>query len=188
MLAGESPSEAGLLSQCPACVYSLVGLEVQHRCPECGFEFDRRWRVFGGPILAADRGRFLRSNILWMALVGPMFVTVSTVGLYQQIWAILLLPLFVSAVLFAIFSWPPRKFIVVGSEGVQVYRGRACVARFAWLEIRSARHDVLRKAIRLELTDRSVFIATYPVVRANLAEADACARAIVAAKAEQAAA
>ena len=118
--------------------------------------------------------------------MGPMFVTVSTVALYHHVWVVLLVPLFVAAVLFVIFSLPPRKFVVVGSDGVLVYRGRACQARFAWADIRSARHDLLRKAIRLELTDRSVFIATYPVVRASLAEADACARAIVAGKAEQA--
>jgi hypothetical protein len=36
-----------LLKECPICGYSLEGLPVQHVCPECGREFDRRWRVFG---------------------------------------------------------------------------------------------------------------------------------------------
>lgn len=38
---------AVFLGECPFCGYSEAGLPVQHVCPECGREFDRRWRVFG---------------------------------------------------------------------------------------------------------------------------------------------
>ena len=47
-------AEQGLLSTCPACKYALRGLSVEHRCPECGLAFDRRWRVFGGGGTGSD--------------------------------------------------------------------------------------------------------------------------------------
>jgi len=187
LAAGDPQDESGLLSKCPVCVYSLVGLPVQHRCPECAFEFDRRRRVFGGRILAADRKRFLQSNVIWAALVGPMFVTVTAFSLYKGVWFVPLVPIGAAALLFVIFSIPPRKFVVVAPEGVLVYRGRARIERFAWDTVRRASHDMLRKSIRLELVDRTAFIATYPVVRADLTEADACARAINATRTEHAA-
>lgn len=37
-----------LLANCPFCDYSLEGLPIEHRCPECGRPVDRRWRIFGG--------------------------------------------------------------------------------------------------------------------------------------------
>jgi hypothetical protein len=42
-----SDSAEVLLNECPFCGYSLEGLPVQHNCPECGRESDRRWKVFG---------------------------------------------------------------------------------------------------------------------------------------------
>ena len=40
---------AGLrLQVCPRCEYSLIGLPLNHRCPECGFEYDERTFVLAG--------------------------------------------------------------------------------------------------------------------------------------------
>ena len=34
------------ITRCPVCLYDLTGLPSNHRCPECGFEYDETTRVW----------------------------------------------------------------------------------------------------------------------------------------------
>lgn len=174
--------EPGQLQHCPRCLYSLRGLPNEHRCPECGLQVDRTWRVFGGRLMAADRTRFFQANVIWVALLTPMLVIFCTIAVYRGIWFLPVFPLAILALLLAIFLRPPRRFIAVAKEGVLVYLGRDRWERLAWSRVRRAVHDVLRKRFVLELHDGKVAITTFSVFRAFLAEADACAREINRAK------
>ncbi len=54
----EASVPAGSLANCPWCGYSLEGLPVEHRCPECGGQFDRPWQVFDcGSVIEASSKR-----------------------------------------------------------------------------------------------------------------------------------
>ncbi|RME36470.1 MAG: hypothetical protein D6788_11525, partial [Planctomycetota bacterium] len=70
--------QADLLDTCPACAYSLVGLPVEHRCPECGMEVDRRWTIFGGRGLTRSVGRPVR---LVNVVLLPLFTAFSVMFL-----------------------------------------------------------------------------------------------------------
>lgn len=35
-----------MLTECPECRYSLAGLPANHRCPECGFEYDVTMEIY----------------------------------------------------------------------------------------------------------------------------------------------
>ncbi len=124
----DAPDEAGLLEQCPFCDYSLRGLPVEHRCPECGQEIDRGWTVFGA-----------RSP--WSVRTVPSKITNITVLVFMLIltldWihdmrtspqgasvTLALGIIFMSAVV-AISTLvelrKPASFIAVGPTGVMVY-------------------------------------------------------------------
>ena len=54
--------------ECPACGYSLRGLPDSYRCPECGFEYDERTRVW-------------RPETPWKGLAATATVTIGLTGI-----------------------------------------------------------------------------------------------------------
>ena len=123
-----------LLDRCPFCDYRLEGLPTEHRCPECGQPFDRRWRVFGGQrywcaMSGAERFRFIIDMIACL-----------TVGLV--IWIIPALWCHIAAVIWTGFGVVyvlqilirrASEFIAVGPQGVTLGNRRLRVTRhFPW--------------------------------------------------------
>jgi predicted RNA-binding protein with RPS1 domain len=137
----EAP-EAELLNSCPACGYRLLGLPVQHSCPECGLEFDRRWQVFGDwslgrePWVLAVKSAFsvLAVGFALLGLAAPVLPGLADLSL-------LAIPLLA---LWWLFSGRPAAFIAAGPEGLCIWRrrrlerypwavvGRACLAPRKW--------------------------------------------------------
>jgi hypothetical protein len=52
-----------MITHCPICRYSLEGLPDKHRCPECGFEYDKRGIQFD----PRDRGKI--KGDVWLKVV-----------------------------------------------------------------------------------------------------------------------
>src|SRR5262245_51192294 len=64
--------EIELLQQCPICDYSLRGLPVEHRCPECGVEFNRQWEILEASNIQSSRWpllRFFNLGLLFLFLI-----------------------------------------------------------------------------------------------------------------------
>lgn len=173
----------GLLGGCPRCTYDLRTLPIQHRCPECGLEVDRRWEVFGGPMTApASRrsGNVLRGFVLmWTvvpaAILAGFTFTVMPVGRY--------LPLHAGMVIFVgVLIWlllrKPRQWVAIGPEGVVIYRSASVIERHSWSEVKRARDDTLRKSIAIELANGETRIRHYKFCGFALNEAVRCAAAI----------
>lgn len=77
-------SDSRLSRDCPICDYPLVGLPVEHRCPECGFQFDaqtmiwdkrytKRLRNLLRLLLAAYLGVFLPIVLVVVVITGTSF-------------------------------------------------------------------------------------------------------------------
>lgn len=81
-----------LLELCPVCCYCLEGLPDNHICPECGFEYDRRMKVFDqSPALAILLGTFIALTLLLtlydQTKLGTASGILGLIGmLYWSIW------------------------------------------------------------------------------------------------------
>lgn len=174
--------EAALLQHCPRCGYCIRGLPIHHRCPECGFDVDRRWEVFGGRFAKREPLRgFLRAEWMILLVLGmnifslclavfgtraPMFVPVR-VGL---------LAIFVAMIVFVVVR-RPRGFIIVGDDGVAMHRRKKRIF-WSWQDFRRAQISFGGKSIELQRSGASQFIHTRPFFGYAIAEAERCAQAI----------
>lgn len=171
------------LGGCPRCAYDLRTLPIQHRCPECGLEVDRRWEVFGGPMTAASSRRFgnaLKGFVLvWTvipaAILAGFTFTVMPAGHYLPLHAGMV-------ILVASMIWlvrrKPRQWVAVGPDGVVIYRSASAIERHSWSEVKKARNDTLRKSIAIELASGEIRVRHYKFCGFAINEADRCAAAI----------
>lgn len=135
MSAGGEP-----ITKCPVCRYDLTGLPKNHRCPECGFEYDETMRVWRPP---ANRIRKIMSSVflavlvifLWLfAMAIFVFGTSSSSG--QSHLLTFIQTIGIAAVVF----WEYRvsrspSFTIVSREGL-VYKCPLRASQFVpWKEI-----------------------------------------------------
>jgi len=125
------------LERCPFCDYSLEGLPTEHRCPECGRPFDRRWRVFGGrrywPLMSGwEKLRFVFDMTIWLGLalffcVLPLFCFRFAGVAFGVVGAV-----YVMQIAFG----RANEFIAVGPQGITVGNRRLKIARrFPWSDL-----------------------------------------------------
>lgn len=173
-----------LLQHCPRCGYCIRGLPTEHKCPECGFLFDRRWRVFGG--------RFMRSRvtsrIFWRRLRLLLPAAVSIVGLTLLLMSprrravsggevAILLVVASAGIVYRAVKYRRGGFILLDANGVTIYRDNR-QSHCPWDSLGQAR--LLRPDQRLELicAGERVLIPTRPIFGLDFEEAMHCAAAI----------
>ena len=142
--------EADLLPICPVCGYSLHLQPIQHRCPECGFEFDRRWQIFGGRYISNTARAHTRVVLIGFAVITVCEFAVFAIlpGVPRFLLPMMLIPVIVPVAIFvAINARARRRFLVVASDGLRVFTGPQCVKLVLWNEIKTVRLDPRRRAI-----------------------------------------
>jgi hypothetical protein len=153
--------ESDLLQNCPFCDYSLKGLPAEHRCPECGKPFDRRWRLFGDVPSSYKRRPWVK---IWVALgIGYLcfaqcvmvieFISrfdgassppsIPTIGDFSH----LLSPIVILTVAYIFYRRYGRRFVAVGPCGiVKCRKRRGTIKHYTWAEVGRAKlhmNDVL---------------------------------------------
>lgn len=170
--------EDQLLQYCPRCGYQVRGLPIEHRCPECAFAFDRRWRVFGGATMYPHRAWWQKPGFALLVILMPMFVLMGAVSaMLRQGWP-LTVPLGAALLIGLMVARQPRRFIALSPEALLVYRGRGRWDRYGWPGVGRARNDVLRKSIAWEFEGRTVRYAAFWIFGMDVPAIDRCARAI----------
>ena len=82
-----------MIDDCPSCGYSLVGLPDEHRCPECGLEYERDSLVFTEPrriwkvLVVANAGMFLICLVSWLFRGASTGIELWLVGLFGMMSA-----------------------------------------------------------------------------------------------------
>ena len=138
----DSDRSARGLDDCPACRYSLRGLPMRHRCPECGWEFDEHSHVWRA------RPRVLRvvlawSFLIWMGVphIGELLIYLGLPRVAEAtlIFATLCL---IAMVISGIHAYRQRPFIATGPAGASFRRGGRTIRVIPW-------NDLVRVTTRL---------------------------------------
>ena len=74
------------LNRCPICRYSLRGLPVEHKCPECGFEYDQETSVF----YPRWKPRFI-FLVVCVVTVIALWTYVGSIGVYGTVGMVITL-------------------------------------------------------------------------------------------------
>jgi len=122
------------LTNCPACRYDLTGLPADHRCPECGFEYDETTIMWHGS------RRWWITAFLWVVLLCMLAaIVIDLSGLSRFTGdprARFVGVAFAVGVLWLVFDWYwSRPFVAMAKYGI-VFRdiGRRRIRTVAWTE------------------------------------------------------
>lgn len=150
---------AGTLTHCPVCAYAVEGLAAQQRCPECGFELDREWLVFGGPTPHRLRVWWQRPGVVFLWMLFPSACMLLALAVLMRIYVPLLGIALPALFVLGMALRPPRRFVVVGDAALRLYRGPRLVREIAWDRIEHVRYTFGMKLIEIRVRDSHERIA-----------------------------
>lgn len=180
-----TPDEQNLLQHCPRCGYCICGVPLERPCPECGFELDRRWQVFGGLVLAKKlRIAPWRIDRRYLFIVAaPAYLVVTVMPLLRVppltlAWIILSGMLVVACAFTVrkIVRPPIRPFIAAGPAGLCICDGEG-VSQYAWPTVTSCQFEN-GWSIALEVEGKAFPVPTAVYFGTMLTEVLRCIRAI----------
>jgi hypothetical protein len=126
------------LDRCPVCNYSLNGLPLAHRCPECGFEYDEQSRAW------RPRKRPGRSVLAWvfavwflMSVVPGIIQAIQTMTGLQLLYTVGAPAIVVLLGLgIGLFHFRRRPFVAAAPRGVFIRLGVRPMFVVPWAHVR----------------------------------------------------
>ncbi len=138
-----------MLTRCPLCNYSLTGLPDQHKCPECGFSYDKRMEV----LTAA-----LRTQVSWLVAWTLVFLGLAAFFAYRG--GLASIPTITYALilfnpLYGFYIWRKRKQnkILLWQDGLQMIRRSKPGPVYLWQDIRVAEQSFVGGHAVLHMRD-----------------------------------
>ena len=138
-----------MLSRCPLCNYSLIGLPDRHKCPECGFSYDKQMEIL---TLA------LRKQVFW--LVVGAFVFLGQAAFFTWRGGLASIPMLSYAIIlfypvYGFYLWRRRQQdkILLWQDGLQVIRRSKPGPVYSWQDIRAAEQSLIKGYAFLQMRD-----------------------------------
>ncbi len=138
-----------MLSRCPLCNYSLIGLPDRHKCPECGFSYDKRMEVLTPA---------LRKQVFW--LVAWTLVFLGQAAFFAYRGGLASIPMLTYAIisffpLFGFYLWRRRQQdkILLWQDGLQVIKKSKPGPVHSWQDIRVAKQSFINGDAILKMQD-----------------------------------
>ncbi len=138
-----------MLTRCPLCNYSLVGLPERHKCPECGFSYDKRMEVL---TLA------LRKQVFWV--VASTLVFLGLAAFFASSGGLASIPMIFYAIilfypLYGFYLWRRRQQdkILLWQDGLQVIKKSRPGPVYSWQDIRTAEQSLINGYAILQMRD-----------------------------------
>lgn len=141
-----------MLSRCPLCNYSLIGLPDRHKCPECGFSYDKRMEVL---TLA------LRKQVFWLVVWALVLLGQAAILAYRA--GLASIPMIAYAIisffpLYGFYLWRKQKQdkILLWQDGLQVITKSKPGPVYSWQDIRVAEQSLIdgRAILKMRNGDR----------------------------------
>lgn len=126
----------GKLEQCPACTYSLQGLPLNHRCPECGLPYDQFSGCWTSSTLKTKR--LLFAAFCGVAAAATLVITLSRTGAMLTLSGA---TLSAGAVLWAVSSLNAcraafsNEFVLAGPTAIYWRKFGKTVSVLPWAEL-----------------------------------------------------
>jgi hypothetical protein len=131
----------GPITECPVCRYSLEGLPRDYQCPECGFGFDHRMRVWsGGLSVVHSMGLILGVCMSLSGLLNLNAFAASTFFDWLRIaFSLGFMAFGVSLARTSIRRLQFRNFIIVGKSNILTRADSAKIETLPLRELRISR-------------------------------------------------
>ncbi len=130
------------LNRCPICHYSLRGLPKEHRCPECGFEYDQDTSVFY-PNWKPEFILMVACVVIGVAI----WAYNGSLGIYGTV-AMVITPLAAYQI------WHLRRYrVVFSTSGIRIVDPGDELKVYEWSRLKHASWSRLTGRISLETVD-----------------------------------
>ncbi len=137
---------AAMLTHCPICKYDLTGLPDQHRCPECGYDYDRDSEVIP---LESPPSLGLKIVIFFPALNALLYFGRLLINMRADShWIMLIAHLFI-LIGFASMLFSGRPHAILRPHDVQIVHRRKIIAQYSLTGVAYARTDVSGASVLL---------------------------------------
>ncbi len=143
------------LTRCPQCRYSLKGLPADHRCPECGFEYDADTAIWESRPGKKEISSYVVGSciVIWMLLNGVLngaFPPSSVIGTLT-----LLLGALTLFALYRAFAISRSGYAVCTTrQGVWIKKGRQ-IDLYPWGDIEGVLWNAANKSAGLYIKGRT---------------------------------
>jgi len=135
-----------MLTHCPICIYDLTGLPDEHRCPECGYDYDRDSEVIP---LQSPPSLWHKIVIFFLVLNALLYFGRLIISMRADSHGVMLIAHLFVLISFAVMIFSSRPFAILRPHDIQIAHRRKITAQYSLAGVTYALPDVSGAAVRL---------------------------------------
>ena len=145
--------------RCPNCRYSLQGLSLPHRCPECGLLCEQGMQVVRNPRAKRNVVAFIAWLAYFFLIMGGAVWSRRALTTIDVGWLVFM-ALILGTLLFSLRHRHARAFL--SSDGLVLARSKGCLERYSWSSVESVTWSVIAGKVSVISTDGQVLTTIQP--------------------------